>query len=87
MKRPHKLPKSGSRSIAKRSKTVVAKQRTATKGRLVLDIETEQFTEELRQAKDIKMRLALAPKMRLAYAFDGANRRGTTPTRAVPFDH
>lgn len=45
--------------------------RTHNKRFVVFDVETEQFAEQFRQAKDAKARLIYAPKMRLACAFDG----------------
>jgi hypothetical protein len=50
---------------------IAAKPNAVAKTRIVFDVETEQFTQDFRDAKDIKTRLARAPKMRLACAFDG----------------
>ena len=70
MNRSREITFSKKRLISKRAPSVATKKRPDASKRVVFDVETEQFTEEFRHA-DIKTRLALAPKMRLACAFDG----------------
>jgi hypothetical protein len=70
MKRPSQTA-SRKHLANRRAKSIVGAQSAVMKTRIVFDVETEQFTQDFRQAKDIKARLAHAPKMRLACAFDG----------------
>jgi hypothetical protein len=63
--------------------TKVKKRKAAPKTRIVFDVETELFTSDFRAAKDIKARLASAPKMRLACAFDGVRWMYFLPSEAA----
>jgi len=64
-----------------RAKTRKAKRRAVS--RIFFDVETEEFTDYFRHARDTPNRLAHAPKMRLARAFDGAEWRYFLPTDAM----